>query len=235
MKQIERMSFFAKQDDKYIYAELSALLELAKTKCPHFVDLYDVWLTTHNIYFIMQYCNGEDLENLIKKSYPGLDEMLVKKYLKEFCKGYKILIEKKIIHRDIKPANLMIHDDILKIGDFGMSRIVENPPLSPKFSITKLGTHYFDSPQILREDTHYTNKTDVWSFGVTLYLMCYGQRPYKGETEFAIYKEINKECIDFKSKKVDPILVELMKKMLKIKEFDRISWEDIFKHPYINI
>lgn len=41
----------------------------------------------------------------------------------QFCAGYKVLYENRIIHRDIKPQNIMFHNKILKIADFGFAKI----------------------------------------------------------------------------------------------------------------
>lgn len=42
------------------------------------------------------------------------------------CAGYKALNENKIIHRDLKPENILLHNNKIKIGDFGFARMVND-------------------------------------------------------------------------------------------------------------
>jgi serine/threonine protein kinase len=57
------------------------------------------------------------------------------------------LVKNGVIHRDLKPENIMIKDDILKIADFGFSKLSE----SKAFMMTIVGTPAYMAPQILAE------------------------------------------------------------------------------------
>ena len=72
----------------------------------------------------------------------------------------------KILHRDIKAENVFLHDDKIKLGDFGISRSVEK-----SLAKTFIGTPYYISPEIVQNQP-YSYKSDVWSAGVLLYEMC---------------------------------------------------------------
>ncbi len=80
-----------------------------------------------------------------------------------------------IIHRDIKPDNILIKNGIIKISDFGFSRyaIFEG---QENFT-NGIGTPLYMSPQLLN-NSKYTSKCDVWSVGVVLYQMLYGDVKY---------------------------------------------------------
>ena len=69
------------------------------------------------------------------------------KYLIQILNGFGQLVKNGVIHRDLKPENIMIKDDILKIADFGFSKLSE----SKAFMMTIVGTPAYMAPQILAE------------------------------------------------------------------------------------
>ena len=69
--------------------------------------------------------------------------------------------------RDLKPDNILIHNGVIKIADFGFSRVLENP-MEDAARYTNLGTPNYMSPQMLLEK-NYSSKTDVWSLGVIFF------------------------------------------------------------------
>ena len=85
------------------------------------------------------------------------------------------------------------------------------------------------SPQLLKGDT-FTNKTIIWSLGIIIYYILFKEYPFNGKTEYQIIKEIESK------KLLNPIyeeeLNDLVNKMLKIDENERISWNDYLLHPF---
>src|SRR5262249_12408238 len=111
--------------------------------------------------------------------------------------------EKGIVHRDLKPANIKIKPDgTVKVLDFGLAKDASgantNPQESPTFSMAAtevgvvLGTAGCMSPEEGR-GTAVDKRADIWAFGVVLYEMLTGQRPFPGddvaETLAAVIKE----------------------------------------------
>lgn len=85
--------------------------------------------------------------------------------------------EKKVIHRDIKPGNILVSPKgEVKIGDFGVSAIVETLNISS----TYVGTMLFMAPERLNEGTHYSFSSDVWSVGLTFIASVTGGNPWGG-------------------------------------------------------
>lgn len=84
------------------------------------------------------------------------------------------------MHRDLKPENILFEgikvDSIIRVIDFGMSHKVE----SDKIMNGMIGTPYYMAPEVI--DGDYTNKCDVWSCGVIIYILLCGYPPFNGKT-----------------------------------------------------
>jgi len=95
-----------------------------------------------------------------------------------FCISKKI----GIIHRDIKPENILLVEKnsenlILKISDFGLSKILFN-----EFTFESFGSPVFAAPEIANR-LKYRFEADVWSIGVVMYFLFYGKTPYEDDCE----------------------------------------------------
>ena len=93
-----------------------------------------------------------------------------------------------VVHRDLKPENLLLDtpekDARIKVIDFGTSQIF-NPS---KKMTTKIGTPYYIAPEVLTKS--YTEKCDVWSCGVILYILLCGHPPFIGRNDAEIISRI---------------------------------------------
>ena len=75
-----------------------------------------------------------------------------------------------MVHRDIKPQNIiMTKKGSLKIGDFGLSRVLGNTTL--RIGTVNGGTAFYVAPEVLEAQKH-SFKVDVWAVGVIIYEMC---------------------------------------------------------------
>lgn len=96
----------------------------------------------------------------------------------------------KVVHRDLKPENLLLESDEpnakLKVIDFGVSQVFDKT----KKMTTKIGTPYYIAPEVLNKS--YTEKCDVWSCGVILYVLLSGSQPFAGNKEFEVCQKIKK-------------------------------------------
>ena len=150
----------------------------------------------------------------------GLCEPMIKRFVAQMVIALKFLKEKAIIHRDIKPKNILIHEDGVKISDFGVAKIINNHN-SDQETTTFSGTIQFMSPQILRQEK-YTFQTDVWSLGITVYFMIFSKVPWVNQKVLGILKEIGEEVV-IPEENISPLLRDLLQKMLKVDESKRIT------------
>lgn len=90
---------------------------------PHIIKLLALKKTPHNYYLMLEYCNGGDMLAKIKEQ-GSLPMDLVLKYLCQILNAFQTLTTHKIMHRDFKLANILLHDDNIKIADFGFAKLL---------------------------------------------------------------------------------------------------------------
>ncbi|CAN4087278.1 unnamed protein product [Withania somnifera] len=97
--------------------------------------------------------------------------------LRDICRGLMCLHRMKIVHRDLKSANCLVNKRwTVKICDFGLSRIMTNAPMRDS---TSAGTPEWMAPELIRNET-FTEKCDIFSFGVIVWELFTLRRPWEG-------------------------------------------------------
>jgi eukaryotic-like serine/threonine-protein kinase len=153
--------------------------------------VHDVGEADGHVFIAMELVEGETLRARLEK---GLSVAESVRIAKEIARGLARAHEKGIVHRDLKPENVMIsrHDEV-KILDFGLAKLREEQAatasaLEEQDTATELtregkllGTPGYMSPEQARGQ-EVDARTDVFAFGVVLYEMVTGERPFVGET-----------------------------------------------------
>ncbi|MGA8265394.1 MAG: serine/threonine-protein kinase, partial [Ignavibacteriaceae bacterium] len=157
---------------------------------PNIATIYSIEDSGKDVFIVMEFINGIELKEKIKKERPGLEES--QNIIEQIAEGLNAAHSKGIIHRDIKSANIMItQSGLIKIMDFGLAKIGGASQIT-KFGTT-LGTTAYMSPEQARGEKVDT-RTDIWSMGVIFYEMLTGDFPFKGEFDQAIiYSILNVE------------------------------------------
>lgn len=210
---------------------------LRQIKGNHIVQLIDVKRTPNNLYIFIDYCDGGDLEKQLKNKKEFTEEeacVIIKQIAAAFVtldeikiynnKGHQVTI----MHRDIKPANILFHKGQVKIADFGFAKLVDEVDKNVKKAHTLLGTPLYMAPQILN-DENYSAKCDVWSTGVLFYQLIFGKLPWNGFSVPNLYQNIKSKPLEF-PKTISSETKDLLQKMLRIKDEDRISWKQVYEH-----
>jgi eukaryotic-like serine/threonine-protein kinase len=129
-------------------------------------------------YILEEFIDGHELKTFTDNGriYSAVELMT---FLDQMLQGLEACWSKRIVHRDIKPANIMIRrDGSPVIVDFGLSRHLDLSSLTST-DHSFMGTGPFAPPELLQYSKHdIDSKTDLYSLGITAYMMCTGQHPY---------------------------------------------------------
>jgi serine/threonine-protein kinase ULK/ATG1 len=107
------------------------------------IKFYDILKTHNHFYLIVEYCDGGDLNKYIEKK-KGLKEEEALRFFYQIVRGFRSIVKAKLIHRDLKPANIMIKQHQIKIGDFGLAKV-----LSQDLGKSFAGSPFNMAPEIL--------------------------------------------------------------------------------------
>lgn len=193
---------------------------LAAVHHPNIVGVYTVGTVERLPYMAMEYIRGGNLEDLIDQS-GSLPVAKIVKYGCQIAEGLSAAHKKGIIHRDIKPANIMIvtATDEVKIADFGLAYGIDDLQLTQ--AGTLIGSPLFMSPEQI-EGLPTDERSDLFSFGSVLYVMCTGALPFPGRTIAALARmigEINpappRTIRPDLPPWLDALVMDLLKKSLK--------------------
>lgn len=128
-------------------------------------------------YIVMEKCDGSLTEKLEEAR---VDEVDIVRLFWEMLRGIAHVHSVELVHRDIKPSNYLLFGGskgalgTVKLADFGMA----TGPKNGKPALTgNCGSAPYMSPEMV-SGKQYWQKTDVWSFGVTAYVLIYGDFPY---------------------------------------------------------
>ena len=159
------------------YHEVSIL---KKVDHKNIIKYYSSFLEKETLYIIMEYAELGDLYSLIKhykKHSKHFSESDLWKISSEILTGLEYLHSHNIIHRDIKCLNLFITKDRhIKIGDLGVSAFSSS---GDNLHYTRVGTPLYISPELVKQKP-YDYKTDIWSFGCSLYHLACLEPPFTG-------------------------------------------------------
>jgi serine/threonine-protein kinase len=139
-------------------------------------------------YFVMALIVGQSLEQRIARTGPLLLPEILRIGM-QTASGLAAAHAQGLVHRDIKPANIMLENGIerVKITDFGLARAVDDASLSQSGSVA--GTPQYMAPEQARGEA-VDQRADLFSLGSTLYAMCTGQAPFRGDGALAVLRQV---------------------------------------------
>jgi Tol biopolymer transport system component len=165
---------------------------------PHIVTVYDAGEWEDRQYLVMEFADGGTLKEWAKKEKRSWRQIV--DLLTGVADGLAAAHAADILHRDVKPHNILLTaTGYAKLADFGLARLAENTqPSDATRTITErptrpgmvVGTVDYMSPEQVAGKP-LDARSDVFAFGVTLYEMLAGQRPFRGPTTIELLHHIS--------------------------------------------
>jgi len=192
---------------------------------PNIITLKNHSITDKHIYMVMEFCNGGTIGDKIGKL---TDENEIKVLVRQIVDGMLYLDKMNILHRDLKPDNLLIHNNVVKIIDFGFSSDVKDNDMYS----TICGTPMYMSPELLRSEA-YNKKSDLWSLGVITYELFHHVSPFgKPRNISELQLIIQKKDIYYKSV-ISKTFLQFLSSILQIDPTKRPGLSELSSHSWL--
>jgi serine/threonine-protein kinase len=196
-----------------------------KLRHPNIVGAFAIGEDLGYHFYVMEFCDGEPLDSLIKRERPVLIPRALN-IIHQAARGLEYAHRQGVLHRDIKPSNLFVTSEgTTRILDLGLSKMVDDPGASFK-TVTGavLGTPHYISPEQAKGEKEIDGRTDIYSLGATFYHLLTGQTPFDGATVLEILsKQVNTKLPnpqDLREEVSDPI-VRVLERMMAKRPADR--------------
>ena len=164
---------------------------MASFNHPNITKIIDFDDQPHQLSIVMEFLEGEDLNEKIKRSGP-LSQDAIKDIFNQTLSAFQYAHEKGVVHRDIKPSNIyVLPNGHVKILDFGIAKLFGQGNEMTQTG-TQMGTPIYMSPEQVKADKSIDHRSDIYSLGVTMYFAITGKPPYNSDTtsQFDIFNKI---------------------------------------------
>jgi len=208
------------------FREAEVLRDLGKHK--YIIRLHAEHKDERFLYLFIEYASGGDLFTFVQKC-GCLDEPKARMFSKQIVESLAYCHERKISHHDVKLENMLLGSDLtLRLTDFGLSQRISQDGIS-SFS----GSPLYMAPEIFSLQPH-TERVDVWSLGVCLYVMTTGTFPFVATT----YEDLEEKvlfddvplCCGFSDE-----LLHLIRGMLHKDAQQRLSLAQVRQHKWFKV
>ena len=216
---------FATDQDRLARFQREAEL-LASLNHPNVAAIYGLEEYDGVAALVMELVDGEDLSQRIDRGPIAVDEALP--IARQIADALGAAHEQGIVHRDLKPANIKLRPDgTVKVLDFGLAKLTDPTAASTPGAVTMsptmmspamthvgviLGTAAYMSPEQARGRT-VDKRADIWAFGVVVYEMLVGTRPFTGDDITETLASIVRDAPDLE--KAPPPVRKLLRRCLE--------------------
>jgi thiamine kinase-like enzyme len=214
-------------DQEVIRTEIEILKFCSHRNILKYIDHYEDY---KNIYLIEEYLHKGSLETYLSKG--AIHENKCRDIMKQIGEGLKYLHEHGVVHCDLKPQNILLTDDngsvCYKIIDFGLSKILGKGEKYYKV----LGTVYFIAPEVYMK-CGFTHKADIWSLGVILHHLLFGNLPFEGKDEdevanFIVNRDYKVPSFEYVSKMAKDLVSNCLVRNFEL----RYGIDEFLKHDW---
>jgi serine/threonine protein kinase len=165
---------------------------------PNICAVYDVGEAAGRPFLVMELLEGETLGVYIGGK--PVETAAAMALARQIVDALEAAHSKGILHRDIKPGNIIVNARLhIKVLDFGLAKQMAATETDDTLTLesltaagTVVGTPHYMAPEILQGQPA-DARADLWAFGVVLYEMLSGRRPFHGPTMFEVSSAILRE------------------------------------------
>lgn len=214
---------------------------------PNIVQLLEVFLTEQHLAVVMEYADGGDLahslEARMQATVTGISEPQARILFQQLMIAVQFCHCLGIANRDIKLDNMMLHRGChLKMCDFGFSK----DTIGQSTCKSSCGTPEYIAPEVLFQGKYSGQSADIWSCGVSLYVLLTGRFPFSWPSDVepgaTAGKRLHKMLRRVLAGAYVPLPVsvsgscqDLIASMLKPKTDERATVTEIMSHPWFII
>ncbi|MCX7703523.1 MAG: protein kinase [Planctomycetota bacterium] len=203
------------QDEEFIQRFNREARSAAAINHPNIVSVIDCGVADGLYYLAMEYVDGENLRDIIKRK-GILPEKEALKYTIDIAEALECAWSAGIVHRDVKPHNIMVtKEGVAKLCDLGLAkRQKSDVQLTQPGAI--MGSPQYMAPEQIEDSSKADTRSDIYSLGITLFHMVTGRLPYEGTSIFEIMAKQMKEPLPNPTQfnpQLSQGLVALLKKM----------------------
>jgi serine/threonine protein kinase len=180
----------------------------------HVVGIYAVDADHRPPFLVMQFIDGVSLQDKLDKTGSlGIKEIL--RIGVQTAEGLAAAHKQGLVHRDIKPANILLENGVerVKITDFGLGRAVDDASVARSGVVA--GTPAYMSPEQAGGE-HIDDRSDLFSLGSVLYVMCTGRPPFRASATMAVLLRVMEDKprpIQEINQEIPPWLVDIITKL----------------------
>ncbi|KAL3771465.1 hypothetical protein ACHAW5_006148 [Stephanodiscus triporus] len=185
-------------------------------------------------FVVMELERGGDLCERLNEKVTYSEED-ARKVLRNICEAMDFVHSRGYAHCDIKPRNYLLRskrDDIdVRLADFGFAQHVH----APNSLTSQCGTPFFVAPEVINRKP-YDQKVDMWSIGVTTYLLLCGDTPFNGKNRQQLFRRISCDEPTFADDKWGNISdegVDFVRKLLTKDPERRLTADQALSHPWL--
>ena len=197
---------------------------------PNIVSIYDYGQTDKGEpYLVMEYVEGTLLYLAVVESKTrNLTPLAAVDIALQVARALEHAHERGVVHRDIKPENILIttfngQSDWVKVLDFGVARIVGQPPLT-RIGEEIIGTPEFIAPEMMAATSEVAPAVDLYALGIMLHDTIVGEPPFRGEIKEVLHGHLNIVPKPLSERRLDASIPS---------ELDELTMQLLLKDPYI--
>lgn len=202
---------------------------------PNIIAFRELFITSESLGIVMEYAAGGELFDKIVEAGRFSEEQ-ARYFFQQLIEGVEFCHELGVAHRDLKLENVLLDGSpkgLLKICDFGYSKssVLDSMPK------TTVGTPAYIAPEVLQRKQYDGQIADVWSCGVTLYVMLVGAYPFEDPHDPRNFRKTIQRIMSVRysfppNLRLSKDCLDIMEKIFVANPADRIKIGDIKQHPW---